>query len=208
MAAETLWQKENNWNFLKDFSDKLKDLFKSVSDKFKEIFGITSKTKTELADLQKDILWNINIDNQTLDNKELSDDEKKIIENISNKYPDFKLYYQWINENLSDDVEDDKKLKASEFESILTVVKTETKDDNKLDTSEVENVVKVCKAKYDMCKKIEDKVKNDDKLKDKNITNSQILKAYNKILADNNWDASKITEDTIINNLKGEQPES
>lgn len=175
------------WEIFKWISDSIKEFF----DKIKAILGIKEKTEEELAGLRNEVLW---LNEWDLENKKLSDKEKKVLDNISGNYPDFKNWREWMDTWVSDD------FKYEEFEKILKVLKELEKNDKKLDKNEMEWLVKACKDKMDLCKEVEEKIKTDDALKDKNITKEQIIKAYNKCI--NNW--WNVTKDKVIETLKNE----
>lgn len=201
--VETQQNQSETKNVFKEIWDKLKDLFNTIGNKFKEIFGITKQTKEDLSKLQDEIL---KINDDKLKDKDIDqsiewkiDDENSILWQLIKNNVDIKNWFGWIK-----DISDEDTV-SGEIENILSLVKEKSNNDSDtskwdLTADELNEIGTKMKNKMELC----DKVLKSDKIKDlpdDKKSKKAILEVYNKLLQDNSWDASKVTEDNIIEEL-------
>lgn len=215
--AETAEQQEKSW--LSEFFDKVKTdlswLFSKIKESinslfWKEIFEVTTQTKKDLKKLEEDIL--------KIDNSKLWDNE--IEENVEWKV-DKEDSVLWLLVKNSQDVKNwfnrikdinDEDMVSREMENILLMVKelsNNDSDSSKWDFTEDElkQIWTFAKNKMDLCDSV---LKSDDikDLPEDKKTKKDILKIYNELLSQNNWDASKVKKEDIISKLKSQaEPE-
>ena len=209
--ADIIEQQEKNWfsEFFGKITTELSWLLNKIKESinslfWKEIFEVTTQTKKDLKKLEEDIL--------KIDNSKLWDNE--IEENVEWKV-DKEDSVLWLLVKNSKDVKnwfnrikdiDDEDMVSREMENILLMVKELSNNDSDsskwdLTDTELKQIWTISKNKMDLC----DSVLKSDEIKDlpeDKKTKKDILKFYNDLLTENNWDASKVKKEDIINKLK------
>lgn len=209
--ADTTEQKEKSW--LSEFFDKVKDdlswLWNKVKEWInslfgKEIFEVTTQTKKELKKLEEEI---IKVNESKLKDKEIEesvewkvDDGKTILWILTKNSQEVKNWFNWFKDI------DDEDMRSRETECILLMVKELSNNDSNnskwdLTENELKQVWTFAKNKMDL---LDGVLKSDDikDLPDDKKTKKEVLKTYNDLLSENNWDTSKITKESIINKMK------
>lgn len=209
--AETTEQQEKNW--LWEFFDKVKTDLSWLRNKvkeginslfWKEIFEVTTQTKQELKKLEEEIL---KIDKSKLEDNDIletiewkTDNENTVLWLLVKNNKDVKNWFDRIK-NI-----DDEDTVSREIENILLMVRELSNNDTDslkwdLTDTELKQIWTIAKNKMDLC----DSVLKSDEIKDlpeDKKTKKDILKFYNDLLTENNWDASKVKKEDIINKLK------
>lgn len=210
MAGETE-QQEKSW--LSEFFDKVKNDLSWLRNKvkeginnlfWKEIFEVTTQTKQELKKLEEDIL---KIDKSKLEDNDILetiewkiDNENTVLWLLVKNNQDVKNWFDRMKDI------DDEDTVSREIENILLMVRELSNNDSDsskwdLTDTELQQIWNVAKNKMDLCDSV---LKSDDikDLPDDKKTKKEVLKVYNDLLTENNWDASKIKKEDIINKLK------
>lgn len=176
---------------IKNITKKLNDFFLDIINKAEstinhilwyEIFKITEQTDKELQELQDDLL---DLNNDELWNKEISEKERKILEKlISNEK--IKIYFEWLKNNDDNSIDDETFNKEQKI--LLKFLKQKTDDNNDkkwdLTKNEIDNIASLFESKYNIL----DSVMKDDRIKDKEPkpTKKEILDIYNELNENNN----------------------
>lgn len=210
MAGETE-QQEKSW--LSEFFDKVKNDLSWLRNKvkeginnlfWKEIFEVTTQTKQELKKLEEDIL---KIDKSKLEDNDILetiewkiDNENTVLWLLVKNNQDVKNWFDRMKDI------DDEDTVSREIENILLMVRELSNNDSDsskwdLTDTELQQIWNVAKNKMDLCDSV---LKSDDikDLPDDKKTKKEVLKVYNDLLTENNWDASKVKKEDIINKLK------
>ena len=208
--AETTENQEKKW--LSEFFDKVKDdlswLWNKVKEGinslfWKEIFEVTTQTKKELKKLEEEI---IKVNKSKLEDKEIEesvewkvDDNKTILWLLTKNSQEVKNWFNWIKDI------DDEDMRSREMEFILLSLKELSNNDTDsskwdLTDSELKQIWTYAKNKMDLCDSDDIKELPEDKK-----TKKEVLKAYNDLLTENNWDSSKIKKEDVINKLKSSE---
>ena len=204
-------QQEKSW--LSEFFDKVKNDLSWLRNKvkeginnlfWKEIFEVTTQTKQELKKLEEDIL---KIDKSKLEDNDILetiewkiDNENTVLWLLVKNNQDVKNWFDRIKDI------DDEDTVSREIENILLMVRELSNNDSDsskwdLTDTELQQIWNVAKNKMDLCDSV---LKSDDikDLPDDKKTKKEVLKVYNDLLTENNWDASKVKKEDIINKLK------
>ena len=210
MAEPTEQQEKNKlWEFFDTVKTDLSWLRNKVKESinsflWKEIFEVTTQTKQELKKLEEEIL---KIDKSKLEDNDIletvewkTDNENTILWLLVKNNKDVKNWFDRIKDI------DDEDTVSREIENILLMVKELSNNDTDslkwdLTDTELKQIWTIAKNKMDLC----DNVLKSDEIKDlpeDKKTKKDILKIYNDLLAENNWDASKVKKEDIINKLK------
>ena len=206
--AETVEQEKSWIDKIKDdllwLWNKVKEWINNLC--WKEIFEITTQTKKDLKKLEGDIL---KIDDSKLKDNEIeqniewkTDDEKTVLWILVKSNENIKNWFNWLKDIWDEDTV------SREIENILLMVKNLSNNDSdksKWDLTETEltQIWTFAKNKMNLC---DDVLKSNDikELPDDKKTKQKILKIYNELISENNWDSSKIKKEDIINKLKNQ----
>ena len=197
---EQKWTFEKFSEWVSDLPSKFEKWLKDLKEFFSKLISWELfKTKTNLDSLASDLIDDkINI----MDEK-ISDEEKKVLEKIKELDKNDKHIESWLN--WIDDI-DDESLKIEEIQTLLSDLQKEADDDEDkkwdLDENEFKEIWKKAKIKKELCEKTLEVVMNDNTIPDDKKNKTAVIRAYNDVLSENNWDISQVTQEKIIEKLK------
>lgn len=194
--------KESNWlseviDNVKNFTSEINKFFSNIINSielkinellWKEIFKVTTETQEQLNNLADDVLKL-----KELDDKKISEDEKKIIDKLlwNEKINKF---FEWLN----DDSISEETLNY-EKENLLKIVKNISNNDSDSKKSDLtETEMNNLSSSYESKLNVLNSVLNDENIKNKEpkVTKKQVLEIYNKLLVD-----KKASKENIINEI-------
>ena len=190
--------------------DILKRLWIEKEEAVKETVSDTQKKLDDLAKKLVDLELSKLKDKEIEENIEWKmDDESTILWMLAKNNENIKNWFNWILEkDNSWNYIIDEDTRSREIEMILLSLKeisNNDQDDSKTDLTEQElkEIWENAKKKMKLCN---DVLSSEDikDLPDDKKTKTRILKFYNDLLSENNWDISKITKKDIINKLNSE----
>lgn len=205
------------WNFEK-ITDDIKNSIKSLREEVQkewwflkfllkklwlkrdqEVQETQTETQNNLNDLASDLID----DKINFADEKISDEEKKVLEKIKELDKNDKYIENWLN--WIDDIEDEV-LKTKEIQTLLSDLQKEADDDKDkkwdLDADEFKKIWEKAKNKKELCEKVYEAVANDNTISDDKKNKTSVLKAYNDVLSENNWDISNVTQEKIIEKLQ------